>query len=81
MFNEETVLILGAGASAHAGFPLGSQLIRNIEIALWNGTTIVNNKKERLYDHLLYRDFFDALDFQQFDLCTRQKLVNFSTST
>jgi hypothetical protein len=50
MFREPTVLVLGAGASAPYGFPLGSQLVSSIS----SGISAIINERSMVVD---YSDF------------------------
>lgn len=77
MFTEETVLVLGAGASVHYGYPTGDELITNIKQTI-TSTEFVDstygepegfylNDQDSRYKELNHKlDFFDPLSIDTF---------------
>jgi hypothetical protein len=68
MFNNETLFIVGAGASAEVAFPVGTQLARKIgakmDIRFERGFDFVGTGDHGLYSHLTNSQRQNAAEFQ-----------------
>src|SRR5882672_4481138 len=68
MFSKNTVLVLGAGASCHYGYPTGERLIDkilyNIKQRNFSYKGIGDDRKKPLYDQQEhYKSLYDQLEF------------------
>ena len=62
MFTKDTVLILGAGASCHLGYPTGYDLIQKIKATIDNGYWIIEGDETKFTEFREYKEFRDALE-------------------
>ncbi len=81
MFSEETVFILGAGASKCYGYPLGSELIENIIDAIEKESVdlpfLRGEERERQFQRELTAENLDLEDFsKELETCSDIQLVN-----
>ena len=58
MFTKDTVLILGAGASCHLGYPTGDRLIEEIKSTINHGCLIYEDGQIRFTAYPLYSSSF-----------------------